>query len=332
MDLGVLMQVRSEEWDRLDRLARQRTLSGAEADELVRLYQSAATDLSTIQSVAPDNDVAIRLSSIVSRARTRFTGQSQGAFAGIGEFFTRSLPLGLHRLRWVFAGVAIAFFGMAVCLGLWIGLNPDVLAAVATPEEQQQLANQDFAAYYSENPSGVFALGLFTNNAWIALTWVVLGITGYWVVYGLIINALNLGLVAGIMHGAGAADTFWLYILPHGLPEMTCILIAAAAGLRIFWAWVSPGPMLRRTAVAREARSLLVVGLGLVLMLGLSALVEAFVTPSTVIPHPVRIGIGVLFVAGIAVYAGTLGRRAERAGESGDLRREHIGEEQRTSG
>ncbi len=111
---------------------------------------------------------------------------------------------------------------------------------------------------------------------------------------------------------------FFLYILPHGIPEISCIMLAAAAGLRLFFAWVVPGPQLRRTKLATEARSLLVVAGGLVIMLLVSGLIEGFVTPNP-LPPVLKIGIGVACTAAVVVYAAVLGRRAWSARLSADL-------------
>lgn len=63
MDLDVFVSAHRAEWDRLDALlGRRRRLTGAEADELVTLYQRAATHLSVIQSAAPDPQLTGRLS------------------------------------------------------------------------------------------------------------------------------------------------------------------------------------------------------------------------------------------------------------------------------
>jgi hypothetical protein len=120
-------------------------------------------------------------------------------------------------------------------------------------------------------------------------------------------------------------DVFFVYILPHGLMEMTAIFIASAAGLRIFWSWVSPGRLTRTASLAREGRSLITVALGLVLVLFISGLVEGFVTPSP-LPDWLRLGIGVLVLAAYWVYTLVLGRRAYLAGERGDLGRFDAGE------
>ncbi len=62
MDLDAFTDVHRAQWDRLETLTSRRTLDGAEADELVRLYQAVATHLSTVRSVAPDPVLISRLS------------------------------------------------------------------------------------------------------------------------------------------------------------------------------------------------------------------------------------------------------------------------------
>ena len=46
MDLDAYVAAHRAEWDRLEELSRRRRLTGAEADELVDLYQRVATHLS----------------------------------------------------------------------------------------------------------------------------------------------------------------------------------------------------------------------------------------------------------------------------------------------
>ena len=75
MDLDVFVSAHRAEWDRLDALLRRRrTLTGAETDELVTLYQRTATHLSLIQSSAPDPQLTGRLTQLVARARSTVTG------------------------------------------------------------------------------------------------------------------------------------------------------------------------------------------------------------------------------------------------------------------
>src|SRR4051812_14378907 len=54
VDLDAYVSERRGEWNRLETLARRRKLSPSEADELVLLYQRAATHLSVVRSHSPD--------------------------------------------------------------------------------------------------------------------------------------------------------------------------------------------------------------------------------------------------------------------------------------
>lgn len=331
MDLDAYVIAKSDSWHRLEQLAGRRKLTGREADEMIDLYQSASTDLSVIRSIAPNSPHSARLSGIIARARTRFTGVQGGAFAGIGRFFVRSFPVTLYRLRWTTLWVAASFVAVSAAVGAWVASDPAVQNALGSPDTLRALARHDFVDYYSNNPAAAFALGVWSNNAWLAAQVIALGITGFFVPYSLLQNALNVGVNAGVLFSYGQGGTFFAFILPHGIPEMTCVFIASAAGLKIFWAWVAPGGRTRATALAQEARALITAALGLALVLALSGLVEAFVTPSG-LPVAVKIGIGVVFFCALWTYAIAFGRRAAAEGETGDLPASEAGEQELAAG
>ncbi|MFF1883997.1 stage II sporulation protein M [Pseudarthrobacter sp. NPDC058196] len=324
MDMDAFSAVNADKWSRLKELAAKRRLTGAEADELLALYQSASGHLSLVRSIAPESALSGSLSATLALARTRFTGARSNAMADLARFFVAALPAALYRLRWLTVACGAVFVLVAAAYAAWIGTSPDALRAVASESAAAQYVDQDFINYYSENPAASFAGAVWTNNAWICAQAVALGITGVWVPMILFNNAQGVGIAAGIFASAGKSDVFFSYILPHGLMELTAVFVAAAAGLRIFWAVVSPGPRTRSRAVAEEGRSLVTVALGLVLVLFVSGLVEGFVTPSP-LPAWARIGIGAAVLAAYWSYVLVWGRRAFLAGERGDLRSEDAG-------
>jgi uncharacterized membrane protein SpoIIM required for sporulation len=236
----------------------------------------------------------------------------------VARFFVAALPAALYRLRWLTVACGAAFIVVGAAYAVWIGTSPEALRSVASDAAVRQYVEEDFIDYYSENPAASFAGAVWTNNAWISAQAVALGITGIWVPMILFTNAQAVGIAAGIFAAVGKQDVFYSYILPHGLMELTAVFIASAAGLKIFWAMVSPGPRTRGRAVADEGRSLITVALGLVLVLFISGLVEGFVTPS---PLPVwaKISIGAGVLAAYWIYVLVWGRRAYDAGERGDL-------------
>ncbi|WP_411353276.1 hypothetical protein [Microcella daejeonensis] len=74
MDLDAYSSAHAAEWERLRELARQRSLDGRDADELIEHYQAGATQLSAITTAAGAVPASERLSLLLSRARLRFTG------------------------------------------------------------------------------------------------------------------------------------------------------------------------------------------------------------------------------------------------------------------
>nr|WP_276582365.1 stage II sporulation protein M [Cellulomonas sp. RIT-PI-Y] len=306
----------------MDRLARRRDLTGAEADELVRLYQAAATDLSTVRSAAPDPDTVTRLSQSLARARATIAGRHEPAWRDVTRFLVLTLPAALYRIRWWSVGVTAVFVLIAAVSAWWVATQPGVLDALMTPEQQQEYVQNAFAEYY--DPGAGFAGVVWTNNAWVAALCIGVGITGVGPVYVLLNNAVNVGAVAGMMSAHDSLGVFFSLILPHGFLELTSIFVAGAAGLRLFWAWVSPGGRPRARALAEEGRSLITVAIGLVLALFVSGMIEGFVTGSSLLWW-VKIGIGAVALAGFWTYTIVLGRRAVRAGETGDLSEDEAG-------
>ncbi|HET7305398.1 MAG TPA: stage II sporulation protein M, partial [Segeticoccus sp.] len=182
----------------------------------------------------------------------------------------------------------------------------------------QQLVNSDFENYYSEFAASDFAFRVWTNNVWVSALCIAFGILGFPVVYLLWQNVLNVALSGAILTHHGRASLFFGLILPHGILELTAVFVAAATGLRLFWSWIEPGARTRSQSLAAEGRSAMSTALGLIVVLGISGIIEAFVTPSG-LPTWARITIGIVAEVAFLAYVFTAGRWAARRGETGDV-------------
>ncbi|MEV6319416.1 stage II sporulation protein M [Streptomyces sp. NPDC051776] len=322
MDLDVFVAAHRAEWDRLDELLRrQRRLSGAEADELVALYQRTATHLSLIQSSAPDPQLTGRLTQLVARARSAVTGARKASWRDAVHFLAAGFPAALYRTRRWWVTTAVVSTVLAAVIGWWIAAHPEVQGAIAAPDELRQLTRPggEYETYYSSHAAAAFAVQVWTNNAQVAATCLVLGaflgIPVFWVLSQ---NMLNLGVGLGLMSSAGRLDTFLGLIVPHGLLELTAVFVAAGTGLRLGWTVIDPGPRSRRTALAEEGRAAIGMAIGLAVVLFVSGGIEGFVTPSG-LPPWARIAIGIAAETVFLVYVFVVGRRAARTGETGDV-------------
>ncbi|MDM7831735.1 stage II sporulation protein M [Cellulomonas edaphi] len=322
MDLDAYQLVHGPAWARMDALARRRRRTGAEADELVRLYQATATDLSVIRSSAPDPELVTRLSQALARARSAIAGTHEPSMRDVTRFVAVTLPVAMYRIRWWTLGVTLASVLLAVVAGVWVVSDPDALAAMGSPAERQDYVERAFAQYY--DPGAGFAATVWSHNAFLTAVCIATGISGIGPVYFLFNNAIMVGAAGGVMAEAGKLDIFLQLIAPHGLLELTAVFTAGAAGLRIFWTWVDPGARTRSQALAQEARALFTVAIGLVGVLAVSGAIEGFVTGSGM-AWWLKIVIGLVALAAFWAYVLVLGHRGQRAGETGDLEDDRAG-------
>ena len=182
------------------------------------------------------------------------------------------------------------------------------------------MVNHDFADYYSENPAGSFALQVWVNNSWVAAQCIVYAIVlGIPIPYVLFENAANLGVAGGLMFHAGKGDVFLGLLTPHGLLELTAVLLAAAAGMRLGWSVVSPGDRPRGQVLAEQGRAVVAVAVGLVvvlLRLGTHRGARHAVAAADVRAHRAS---GSRPRSPSSAYVVHFGRKAVRAGETGDV-------------
>lgn len=319
MDVDLFVAQHSAQWARLSHLAGRRRLSPAESDELVALYREVATHLALIQSRAPDPALTGRLSRLLARARGAVVGgPRRPGWSALSHGVTVDFPVAVYRARRWWGSVAGASLLTALAMMLYLRDHPERTQRVLGSAQVRQLVDHDFADYYRAHPARSFAAQVWTNNALVAALSLFLGVTIVGTIWVMLQNVLNLGVVGGVMLGAGKGGIFFGLILPHGLLELTAVFVAGGVGLRTGWAWIAPGPLPRGRALAEAARAMAVVAVGLVGVLLVSGVIEAFVTPSG-LPTAARIGIGVLAETAFLAYVLILGRRGVAAGATGDL-------------
>ncbi|WP_024801355.1 stage II sporulation protein M [Nocardia sp. BMG51109] len=313
MDVDAYAYAHRRSWDRLDQLARQRRLTGAEADELMLLYRRTSQQLARLQSHSPDPELIAGLGALLARARGRALGTQADAWREVGLFFTRRFPAAVYRAWPWWAAVAVLFLAVSGGIGTWVSGSAAARRALGIPADTDALTapGGEFETYYSEHPHDAFAAQVWTNNAAVSAVALFTGLLLLPAAYVLVMNAVNVGISAGLMADAGRLDSFFGFILPHGMLELTAVFVAGGAGLKLGWTLVDPGRLSRAQALARQGRATATIALGLVVVLLVSGLIEGFVTPSG-LPAPVRIAIGLVAEMGFLGYVFGAGRSVER--------------------
>jgi uncharacterized membrane protein SpoIIM required for sporulation len=311
-------------WDRLDRLSaragrRLRHLTPAEVDELVDLYQRASSHLSHARVAYGDAALVGRLTRLVSRANGVIYASRSRTLAAVADFFAWRFPAAVWQSRRFVAVSAVLLLAPAVALAVWLGTSDAALEASAPEAVREAYLNEDFESYYSSEPAADFATKVTVNNIQVAVTAFAAGVLLCLPTAVLLgVNGANLGYAAGLFADAGQLPKFFGLILPHGLLELTAVVIAAAAGLRLGWAVIAPGDRTRGEAVGAEARQAAVIALGLAVAFVVAGTIEGFVTGRG-LPTALRVGIGVVVEAAFLTWIVVQGRAATARGVTGEL-------------
>src|SRR4051794_11739091 len=259
-------------WARLAELTRRArrqvaSLSPAELDELIQLYQRTSAPPSYARPYFPDQSLTTRLPRLVADAAGVIYGKRTRRSRSVRTFFAVTFPAALwDSRRFILIGVAL-FFVPAIVVGTWLVHDQRALDASATPAERKEYVDERFEQYYSDQPHALFFTQVTTNNIMVSFLAFAGGAAGCVIgAYMLILNGVYLGQAAAWMITEGDALRFFGLILPHGLLELSAICIAGGTGLRVGWALLVPGDRTRGEAVADQGRRSITVVIGLVTM------------------------------------------------------------------
>jgi len=324
MDVDTFLSTNQASWDRLSVLVARagrgiRRLSAVELEELVSLYQRAATHLSYARSTYRDPALTAALSSLVARANAVVYGSRPRTLRAVGTFFAVTFPAAVWYIRRFVLAAVVLLFVPAFAMGIWISGSTAAVNATGPAAVREAYVNHDFEDYYRSDEASQFASQVFTNNVQVSIIAFASGIAFCIpTAFILVSNGARVGVAGGLFSAAGQQAKFWGLILPHGLLEISAVCIAAGAGLLLGWTLIAPGDRTRRTALAEEGRRALAVVAGLVVVFATAGLIEGFVTGSA-LPTWARLAIGIGGEALLVWWLVTRGRWAARQGLTGAL-------------
>jgi uncharacterized membrane protein SpoIIM required for sporulation len=324
VDIDRFIARNAHTWARLEELSAragrgQRRLAPTEVDELVDIYQRVSSHLSHARVAYRDPALTGRLTRLVSRANGVIYASRGRTLGAVRDFFAWRFPAAVWQSGRFVAASAALLLVPALAIGAWMATSDDALEASAPEAVREAYLNEDFEDYYSSEPATQFATEVTVNNIQVAITAFASGVLlCVPAVLLLAYNGAVLGMAGGLFADAGELGKFFGLILPHGLLELTAVVIAGGAGLRLGWAVIAPGDRTRGQALGDEARRAGVIALGLVLAFVVAGLIEGFITGRGV-PTGLRVAIGVAAEAAFVVWVVVQGRAASARGVTGAL-------------
>lgn len=323
MDLDRFLSQRQGAWRRLEALLQQversglETLSVEQLRDAGSLYRRACSDLIYARTVLQNDELADFLNGLVGNAYAAIYRKAWFTPRAALEWLARGLPACARRnlkailASWVFlaGGIAAGFVATARDREAFYYIVPTPYHGLYG-HKQDDLREKRFGEM-SATKSKDFAAMLFTHNTRVAfMTFAVGPSWGTLTAVSLAYNGALLGSIAANFHRFQQDLEFWAVIVPHGAVELSCIVMAGAAGLLLGWALIRPGRRSRGEAFAAAGKEALPLAMGAAPFLVVAGILEAFVAPSSMVSPWAKIAIGV--VTGAALWLHLLVPRRAR--------------------
>ncbi len=307
---------RRPDWEELERLTAGRLhlhqLDGPSISRVVSLYRSVCADLTFSRSARYTSDLQTYLNLLTARVHGLLYGAKPFRWPAIRALVVKDFPAAVRR-NWAFFALASALFLLPGVLGAAIGLLVPPLATkilpLATLEEMAHAYSKGLGG--RELPTNTMMAGFYVyNNVGIAFRCFATGVFwGLGSMFFLVYNGLVTGATVGYVMHAGHGANIWTFMCGHGPFEITAILIAGTAGLRMGYALVDTHGRTRRASLRASAPDIVRLVSGAAMMLGIAALIEGYWSPSSV-PPVVKWGASGVFSVAVASYFALAGRGA----------------------
>ncbi|RPE79919.1 stage II sporulation protein M [Vulcaniibacterium tengchongense] len=219
------------------------------------------------------------------------------------EFLLADFPRLVRAERACMLAAAALFWLPLLAIFVAIQLQPELSASLFDPAQLLRFESM----YDPADPSRKLGrdsgtdLGMFGyyiwNNVSIGFRTFAGGLlAGVGAMAVLVANGVTIGGIAGHLQAVGHGDPFWRFVAGHSAPELTAIVIAGGAGLRLGLALVAPGRLPRGEALRVGGRRGARLCLGVLAMLVFAAFVEAFWSSIGWMPA------GIKYAAGAALW------------------------------
>ena len=280
-------------------------------------YRRACEHLALARARAYPAYIVARLERLTARAHQHIYYRRELGFARLSRLAAADFPRAVRDHKWYMAASSAAFVLPTLVLGLLVYWRPELILSIVSPETAASFesmyspdaeslgrareASTDWVmfGYYIRNNIGVafqcFAGGLFA---------------GLGTLFFLSYNGAVGGAIAGYLTERGLSSTFYSFVATHSSFELTAIVIAGAAGLRLGHSLLAPGRLTRQASLVAASRDAVVLLYGVIALLLLAAAVEAFWSSSQWLSAGTKYIVAACCWAVVFSYLVLQGRRA----------------------
>lgn len=309
------------EWEELEGLLEQlrgtvkRKHAPVAGERFARLYRRACEQLALARARSYPAHLIERLEHLTAAAHQVIYARRRFGWARLVALFSCEFPRAV-RAHAAYVWIALAVFAVpTLVLGVMVYRDPELVLAVVNPAQValfEHMYSPEADAIGRTAATDLMMFGVYIrNNIGIAFQCFASGILfGVPSLFYMAYNGALGGAIAGYLTERGLGETFYSFVVTHAAFELTAIVLAGAAGLRLGHALLAPGRHTRKQALMLAAKEGVVLVYGITAMLLIAAAVEAFWSSAKWIPPIIKYPVAAVCWIAVLGYLALQGRRA----------------------
>ncbi|WP_193162941.1 stage II sporulation protein M [Microbulbifer hainanensis] len=295
--------------------------SGEGTLDLPVAYRALCQQLAVAKERQYTNQLIDRLNRLVMAAHHRVYQQQTLRRNTWLWYLLAGFPRAVRaQIRYVWLATAL-FVLPALVMGIGSYSNDALIYAVMSPDQVMQFESMydpgnSVLGRERGSDSDLMMFGFYIkNNIGIAFRTFAAGLLfGIGAIFFLVFNGVYLGAVFGHITRVGFVTTFYPFVIGHGAFELTAIVLAGAAGLRLGQSLIDPGGRRRLVALRLASIEAMKIVYGTFLMLVIAAFLEAFWSSSTELAIAVKLAVGAALWLLVFAYFALAGRGVDGDG------------------
>jgi len=288
-----------------------------EGGRLAELYRQACEQLALARDRAYPAYLVDRLEQITADAHQAIYQHSELGWSRLVHLIGVGFPRAV-RAHAVYVWVAACVFALpSLALGILVYTRPELILSVVDPHTAAGIEDMySKAADSLGRPRGAQTdwqmFGFYIrNNIGVAFQCFAGGLfAGIGSLFFIAYNGALGGAVAGYLTQRGLGSTFYSFVVTHAAFELTAIVLAGAAGLRVGHALIAPGRHTRLQALVVACTESIVIVYGVVALLLIAAAIEAFWSSAPWISLPLKYSVATVCWLAVLGYLTVQGRHA----------------------
>ncbi len=283
----------------LEKLEKRKGITHQDHEAFLKQYYSICHQLSIVRERNYGQYHLEFLNNLALRGHKILYQRKSNSLSAIISFLSGGFPaLIKENAKWVFASLFCFLFSS---VGMWVltRFSPELVYNVFEPAQvnafeymysssavhigSERTAENDFQmfGYYIYNNISVSFRAYASGILW-----------GVGSIITLIFNGVIFGTLAAHLDNIGFSETFYSFVIGHGSFEITAIIFSGGAGLKLGFSLIAPGALSRVAALRKNAKSTIPIIYGVIGMLVIAAVIEAFWSSSAATSTETKLYVG----------------------------------------